>query len=102
YRYSIKRLTIKGYKGVVGDLFVNSNIAADYIGTLQLRDATLDNDGTPFGVAANTLNSLKLRRFNQVGGKSFSYKWDKTTSTWIGTPTLAAQDLTVRLKTPTP
>ncbi len=102
YRYSIKRLVIKGYKDAflennpeyAGDLFVNSNIAADYIGTLQLRDADLSNDGTPFGVAANELKNLSLRDAQD----GVTYKWKN--GAWK--PTLTGDDLVVRLKTPTP
>ncbi len=89
--YSIKRLIIRGYKNAVGDLFVNSNIAADSIGTIQIRDADLSNDGTAFGVAANEIRRLTLRDVrNRV-----TYKWNRTTETWSNA--LAADDLTINL-----
>ena len=88
--YEIKTFRIKGYRGAAGDLFTNSNVAADAIGTAQLKDVTLDNtpedgdEGFPFGLAANTIKRLTLRQ-----GRT-NYTWPDN---WLADP----QDLEIRL-----
>ncbi|MDY6914538.1 MAG: Ig-like domain-containing protein [Planctomycetota bacterium] len=87
--HEIKVFRITGFRGAVGDLFTNSNIAADAIGTAQLRDATLDNtpdegDAVPFGLATNNIRRLTLRQ-----GQT-NYTWPNN---WLADP----QDLEIRL-----
>ncbi len=81
----IKKLTVKGYKGAAGDLFTNTNIAADTIGKVSLKSATLDNADVVFGLTTNDLGKLKVR---QADG---TYTYGKT---WLDA---AADDLTIRL-----
>jgi len=97
--FQIATLTITGYTGAVGDLFVNSNIAADKLGTVTLMNARLSNqpdtngDGEPddahqlFGLTANSLKSLQLKQ-----GKK-TYRWSN--GLWLGG--LDPLDLKVRL-----
>ncbi len=85
--HKILRFTIKGYRGSTGDYFTNSNIAADYIGSVSLRNATLDNSGEAFGLTANTLRRLSLRQDRS------RYSWRN--GAW--NPLLTADDLAVRL-----
>ncbi len=60
--FAIKRITVRGYREADGDLFINSNIAADTIDRAMIKNAAFDNDGTPFGIAAGTLGRLTLRQ----------------------------------------
>ena len=60
--FRINFLRIRGYRGAVGDLFVNSNVAAGRIGSATLKNVALDNGGTVFGLAANTLRSAIIRQ----------------------------------------
>ncbi len=60
--FAIKRITVRGYREADGDLFINSNIAADTIDRVLIKNAAFDNDGTPFGIAAGTLGRLTLRQ----------------------------------------
>jgi len=94
--FRINKFTISGYRGAVGDLFVNSNISADYVGTVKLMNARLDNrdflneedeemtDLGEFGFAANTLRRLSLRQ-DRV---NYTYP-----TNWLAAP----DDLTIRL-----
>jgi hypothetical protein len=97
--HEIKRFTITGYSGAYGNLFVNSNLAADRLGTVSLKNAELENqpdtdgDGEPdeehepFGLTANSLRSLSLRQ-----GRT-SYRWRN--GAWL--KQLDPLDLEVRL-----
>ncbi len=86
---TISQFKIKGYRNAVGDLFTNSNIGANTIGNVFLRNATLANGGNPFGISSNDLGRLKLRQ-----GRT-TYKHDG--ASWLGRLGLAPDDLTVRL-----
>jgi len=92
--FKISRLSITGYSGAGNDLFVNTNIGCDYIGTASLRNALLDNTRTVdnqtedlgvFGIAARTIKRLKLRQ--QDGA---NYTWPNN---WLADP----MDLTIRV-----
>jgi hypothetical protein len=68
--YRIGSVRVTGYRGAAGDLFVNSNIGCDWIGSVTLKEVMTDNtlfdgEGDPvnlgdFGVAANTIRSLSI------------------------------------------
>jgi len=82
--FTIHRITIRGFRGAVGDLFTNVNIAADSVLMARLRDATLDNASKLFGVTTNNLRRLMLRQ----GRTNFTFGRN-----WLADPI----DLTVRL-----
>jgi len=82
--FTIHRVTIRGFRGAVGDLFTNVNIAADRVLMTRLRDATLGNADKPFGITTNSLRRLMLRQ----GRTNFTFGRN-----WL----LAPDDLTVRL-----
>ena len=56
----IKKLTIKGIKGDTSASFVNSNIAAAYIGTVALTRPQYSNGGVAFGLAAEHIKKLMI------------------------------------------
>ncbi|MCY2930537.1 MAG: Ig-like domain-containing protein, partial [Planctomycetota bacterium] len=97
--FSIGTLRVTGYSGATGDLFANSNIAVDSIGSVSLVAAGLSNrpdtdaDGEPndaheaFGLTANSIKSLQLKQNKK------SYRWIK--GVWSGG--FDPQDLTVRV-----
>jgi hypothetical protein len=58
---AIGKLTVKGVRGQPF-AFVNANVAAYALGTIQLRDPQTANGGTPFGVAAHSLKSFSLQQ----------------------------------------
>ena len=96
---AINSLKITGYRGAFGGLFRNSNIAAHSLGTISLRDATLNNfpdtndddepddEREPFGVTGNTVNRLSLKQ-----GRT-KYAWSN--GAWLNG--LVPLDLEVRL-----
>jgi len=97
----ITRLKITGYRGALGNLFANSNIAADTVGRVDLMNAGLENfpdtdgDGEaddeqePFGVTTNTVGKLTLKQ----GG--VKYVWDVDAEDWLGG--LVPLDLEIRV-----
>jgi len=60
HRASIGTLGITGLPGV-GYCVINSNFAAARIGLIHGRDAQGDNDGVPFGVAADYIGTFLWR-----------------------------------------
>ncbi len=86
---TIGQFKIKGYRGAIGDLFTNSNIGADTITKVFLKNVTLANGGNPFGISSNNLGKLKLRQGRRT------YKHDG--ASWLGRLGLAPDDLTARL-----
>ncbi len=87
--FKIGRVRIKGYRGAVGDLFANSNLAADSIGMVQLKNATLDNDGETFGIATNNAR-LRVSLTQTTPRGRFSFR----NGAWTTDP---GGDLEVRL-----
>jgi hypothetical protein len=85
--HTIARVDILGYIGAVGSLFVNSNIAAQTISLVNLKDAMLDNDGLAFGLAGQTITKVTCRQ------GTVTYTW----SAGLWKPVLAADNLTVRV-----
>jgi len=53
----IKALTIKGISGSTEPSFVDSRIAARNLGKVSLKGMKADNEGTPFGLAADKITS---------------------------------------------
>jgi len=80
----INRVRIRGYGRAAGDLFGNSNIAADSIGWVRLKNAALANGGAAFGLSSNRLRALRLRQAERL------YRY---LAKWVPDP----GDLTVRL-----
>ena len=61
--YQIKSVSLKGAKGSVASAFVNSTIAAQSIGTVALTSANTSNNGTPFGILADTgIKSVSVKQ----------------------------------------
>ena len=59
----IKKLRIKGIKGLAGDYFVNSNIAAARIETVYLYRTQYDYGGGPFGLAAGSYKKVTIKEY---------------------------------------
>jgi hypothetical protein len=87
--HTIAAVNILGYKGApVGDLFTNSNIAANTVSLVNLKNTTLDNDALAFGVAGHTITKVTSRQ------GTVTYTW--TAGAWKPV-TFAPQNLTVRV-----
>ncbi len=67
---SIKSITVKGVKKDPNS-FINSNIAAANILSATLNYPQSDNGGTPFGVSADYIKSLKIKN---ASGKTITLK----------------------------
>ncbi|MGA2138898.1 MAG: hypothetical protein ABSH14_08565, partial [Verrucomicrobiia bacterium] len=65
----IKSVSLKGAKGSVASAFVNSTIAAQSIGSVTLTSANTSNNGTPFGILADT-------GIKSVSVKQPKFKWN--------------------------
>jgi len=89
--HRIRRFTVTGYRGAAAPLFVNSNIAAEDLGAITLRDAQLNNQPDtvhePFGLVGRSLRSLTLKQ------GVVTYRW--LNGAW--TPALDPLDLEIRL-----
>jgi hypothetical protein len=55
----IKALTIKGISGSAESSFLDSQVAAMNMNKVSLKDIQADNDGIPFGFAADKITSYK-------------------------------------------
>lgn len=87
--HTIAAVNILGYKGApVGDLFTNSNIAANTVSLVNLKNTTLNNDALAFGVAGHTITKVTSRQ------GTVTYTW--TAGQWKPT-TFVPQNLTVRV-----
>jgi hypothetical protein len=60
---TISKFTIAGIAGFAGDLFVDSQVAAQDIGTISVRKVATANEGSAFGFVADTIKS-----YNRIGG----------------------------------
>jgi hypothetical protein len=69
---TIKKFTIKGIKdeGAYVASFINSNIAARYLGNIKLCFAQLDNGGEPFGFAADFIKKISYKDADLSGSLS--------------------------------
>jgi hypothetical protein len=69
---TIKKFTIKGIKeeGAYVESFINSNIAARYLGNIKLCFAQLDNGGEPFGFAADFIKKISYKDADLTGSLS--------------------------------
>jgi hypothetical protein len=91
----IKSLTVKGTKDGSTAL-QNSNIAANWLGTIKLVNGQLDNGGTPFGLAAHTLTKFSYADYADA---TMKYTWPNKDPNDIASPHLppAFDDFVIRL-----
>jgi len=60
---TISQFTVRGIAGFVGDLFIDSQVAAQNFGRISVQQVTAGNSGSVFGFVADA-----IRSYNRAGG----------------------------------
>jgi hypothetical protein len=72
---TIKSIAIKGIKGESSPFFVNSNIAAFNILSVSIVYPQSDNDGVPFGLTADNIKKLTIKKMDGTTLKDSTNSW---------------------------